>query len=476
MATPFPQRDLHSLTDQNALKSASSLVAPSPTAVDAAAPTGSRLEEALADALGTLGLYVFAFSAWLSPPLNAWAGGLCLAALLLSPAARAWLARSVPVRVAVVCMAFLVFETLRGIRLLPGSEAIQFASLQYWLQLPGFLAVAWWLQADRSRILTVLLAALLGRLFGLFAAADWRDILGFHADAQTGFNLLANHSALVAASALLGLILAFPHLLRESRGSRRRHRLIAAALGAYLSVYLLIVSQSRTTWLAFVLILGGILVWRRCRARPAGEDSPRHGYSLWLLAALLGILGAVGVARNAHTIADRLSHDVEATASLLARGDAQPDPRSSLSTRFQLQKFAIDKWREQPLLGWGTGASQPLIERSGRQELFMPHSAGWLRQMHNGYLEILVRLGLAGLGFLGVVVWGAFRSVTLAWRQGRIGEDQWLFLTALLALQMIWLLTSPLNSREWFSYWTILMGVCYTYAVHGAAQHPRVSP
>lgn len=419
------------------------------------------------DSVGVMGLYLYAWTAWLSPKFSHIALLLCLLAMLLSTEGRRVIISSTPFQLAVAYILFVLLEAYRGLLLFPNSETAQKNGMDEWLILPGFLVLAWWLKADGRRIAALIFGALVSRLIGLGGMVNWHDVLRFQADWQTGFNMTAQTSGLIAASTLLGLFLLLPGLLGNGFKRSRPKQLIRLGIwiiAAYLNLYLLLVSQSRGTWLA-LLLASSWVVHYQFRNRPsAGEQLKTVRWSLILVTSGVLLLVMIGVFRNADSFMRRTAPDFKVAESIL-RGEVDKYPKSSFFLRFKVQKFAIEKWLERPLAGWGTGSSRPLIESSGRTELFNELSKSWLGRMHNAYLEILVRFGLVGLCFLGVAFAYAFKSINRAKGQGLISARFWLFVRGSLTILLLWGCTATFTSPAWQGYWVMLMAIGSSYSL-----------
>lgn len=423
----------------------------------------SRAE--LAEGFGALGVTLFAVTAWSTPLGNRIALGLCLAALALSPEARAALYRDSFCRYAVMLVVYLVAETLWGATLFPETlerQLLDLATLV--LLLLGFLAVAWWLQGSLARINRVLALAALGLWVGLIPHAQLRDVLTFRTGDQTGFQMSAGCSGLISASVILGLLLfAEPWLTLSRKPWQIALRGLVWAAGLYLSAYMLVASQSRTAWLAAGILFPLVFCYRYYR------NYRYRGFSLRqlpYLPVMVVVIFAAGVAANGESIWRRIGPDRE-TAQKILQGHDQTLPYSSLKFRFHAQKFGLNKWLERPLMGWGTGSSKHLIATSGRPELWVAQAGNWVSHLHNTYLELLVRFGLLGMVLLSVAVWRlavAFRAVQ---RAGWLPSDHVLLVAGCLGMAAIWGLTVfQLMTEEWRAYWSMVMGVGYTFVLN----------
>ena len=416
----------------------------------------------IAEGIGLLGLVGFALTVWLIPAGYQIALGVSAAACLLSAPARSVLTRDRMFGLFLIFAVFILAEAWRGATHFPAALQRQWTDAGKWLLLFGFLIIGWWLNADLRRINAVLLTALLGFLIGMLHSARWEEVIHFHTDWQTGFQMAASTSGLISVTAILGLLLFIPRIFGAAEpGWRFALKAAVWLVLLYLCAFALVASQSRATWLAAAIVFPPVLGYRYFQVWRASETSVRH---LPVLALLALFLLAGGVFINADSLSRRTGADLEVVASLL-KGRTADLPESSFAYRYQVQRFGLEKWLERPWLGWGAGASRPLIAASGRPELYNHQFGQWMASMHNAYLEILVRFGLAGAAFFAAIAWYLIRSLAEARRLGRLPEDYWLFLAASLAITGIWGFGSHFLVEAWRGYWLLLAGMIYTFTL-----------
>lgn len=420
----------------------------------------------LAEPLGTLGLGVFAFTAWLSPPLMWFGLGLCAFAMLLSPEGQAFLRRDPALRVASVVSAFIVLEIFRGIMLLPESTERQWTEGAKWALLMGFPVIAWWFGSDRDRIGRVMILSLLGLHLGMLPFLTGGDLLTFRAEHQTGLQLTAPTSGLIAETALIGLFVFSDQFFGTSK--RWLSTLIRRSfwfLSLYLVAYRIVASQSRISWVSMVIVLLAFIGYRYTRGTETEPQASRRPRYLILLALFL-VFG--GLTINAEKIISRIGPDQQSIAGILM-GKTNDLPESSFKYRYHVQVFGLEKWLEKPFLGWGAGSTRSLLARENRPELFNRTSNSKMGHVHNGYLEVLLRFGLVGAAisiFLARKLGGNLMS---ARRTGRLTTDYFLFLVGSLVLTVIWTtanfgLTTD-HWQHWLPYWLLLMGICYRFSL-----------
>lgn len=437
-------------------------------------PSHSLSRAAVVDICGSLGVFAFALTAWLSPIANNLALGLIVVALAVSPRARCELPRDPVFRFFLIFAAYLLVQTAWGIARFPETAMQQVTDYGKWLLLFGFLAIAWWLRADSKRIDRVLMAAALGLWIGLLGHAEWSNILAFRTGNQTGFRMSAACSGLVSATAILGLLLSSERIfLTTIPVWRRGSRMLVWGIGAYLSTYMLIASQSRTTWVAVAVVFPAVLGYRYFFSlRRRGLSAARFPYLLLVFAGLMG----GGVWLNKDSLIRRIGPDEEVVLTILRGQDSRLPklPESSIKYRYQIQKFGLEKWLERPWTGWGTGSTKHLIAASGRPGLWNTASGHWINHLHSAYLEILVRFGLFGTSLLAVGAWLSARKLWTGELARRMHGDHFLLFLGALGMVAIWasnvfqILTDP-----WRAYWLLLMGLGYTYVLHPATNPVR---
>jgi O-antigen ligase len=424
----------------------------------------------LADGFGTLGLFLFALTAWMSPVVNALALGLCVVALALSPEGRRAVAADRFLRFLPWVGVFIVAQSIRGTVMFPETLERQWIDCGKWLLLwSGFLVTGWWLRADPVRIREVLLAAALGLWIALLDHVSLGDLLAFRTGQQTGFQMSAGCSGLISASVVLGLLLFSGRLVRKPCLSVRNFVRVAGwTLGMYLSVFMLIASQSRTAWFGAALVFIAVFGYRyQGSARAQGIPWRRLPYLPLLVGGF--ILG--GAWLNKDTILTRFGQDSAAIAAI-AEGKEErlaEVGQSSIKHRYTVQKFGLRKWLEKPLLGWGTGSSGYLIRTTGGKALWDPAAGQQIAHLHSAYLEMLVRFGLLGALLFAYAGRKLVKTLSAAAATRRMPADCRLLFFGCLGLSALWATNvHQVMVQHWQAYWLLLMGVGYTFVLHPA--------
>lgn len=330
------------------------------------------------------------------------------------------------------------------------------------LLLLGFFPLARWMDGSPGRIGLLLGSALAGLITGLLIAGNLGKILAFRHTLQTGFQLLASVAGFASGMAILGLIQFAPRLFRQAQPLKGRLiRGVTLGLAMYLSLYILVSSESRGTYLGLVLVLPYAL-WQlhRSNQQLAPQARRRMGF---LLAGTLTLMG-LGAYANQAAFRHRLEPDLR-TLSALMQGQYHDltqvnQTESSLAYRFQAQIAGFQAWRERPWLGWGPISSKALILNTGNPSLRLSHSSGkWLSHFHSGYTELLVRFGLTGLLLLlGAALWLKRRGPQLL-AQAKAPEDFRIFANSGLFLLLIWGISGVFSSDDARACITILFAV-----------------
>ncbi|MGL1832734.1 O-antigen ligase family protein [Rhodocyclaceae bacterium SMB388] len=397
------------------------------------------------DTLGLAGAYLFAFGAWLGVALAHLGLALMLiAAIWDAPRVWAWLRHSPwPVLMVLWCVtlvATLLVAWPRG-NLEPPTHLSAAASLaKLWL----FPLFAWYLRGERQRVWTALALALAGFVIGRLLAIDLDDPLRTPSfDTRPGFGLPTLAFAQYAATALIGLYLLAPRVLRAGSHLRRALGLAAWLTLVGLALLALLMAQARMVWMS----TGAILIALSWAIR--GRVADRR------VVLALSILMIVAITLLS-TRFERLGHEVE-TYALLLRGDWSEIGYGSAGLRFHAWGYGLELWLQRPWLGWGPGAARELLATHPDVHLHvLPH-------FHNIYVELAVGIGLLGGIPLAIGCVAVFRSIAAASRSGRLPAELCLFLAAGLALH---LLVGMTNSRvvnsDWAFMWILLAGVATT--------------
>jgi O-antigen ligase len=342
-----------------------------------------------------------------------------------------------------------------------------------WAQLIVFVPVAYALGGREPLVLRLLLLALIGLVLGTLWRLDWALLVSDAAaffDARPGFGFPALGYALFSGTALIGLL-----TLRRRCWLRADGRLRPWALPLWGGALVLlaegfILTQARGSWLGLGLVgLLGLSLWLRQQLRVRGRI-PRAP----LITAALAL--SVLIALNASEILDRLSDEQEVAQQLL-RGEQPVEQITSITLRWSAQRFGLEHWLQRPWLGWGPGASYPLMLEAVADSAGSDAAAGlWdptdgvLKHLHNSYLEILTQLGLVGLALWMAMAVLLMLGIVGGLRQGSLSRDLGLFLLLALLYLALWsLFNFRMVHQDFRGYWALLAGVALSLALYRPA-------
>lgn len=423
------------------------------------------------DTVAMLGLYIFSFFAWL-PDTRAYAGLVLIAFACILDGQRVWLAvrHSPLVWVSASGTAYILLRAVSSALAAPDVAHIHWNDAIRLSALCAFLLVAWSVAGNQRRILVALTLALAGFLIGRVddlnlgriedpswsAMAQWwqsRDPMGLGAVIALGQ---------YSAASALGVLLMTSRLWDRVR--MRRWRWVAMAAWGLLALLLIetaVISQSRGAWLAgtaVAIVLAGLHLPRLMKLER------RHSLVLLALAitglAILGYLNrgllAPRIAEETDTYAQLWSGDFEQVA-----GTGDGNEIGSVGVRIQMLAFGLAHWRENPVLGLGPGATRPLIQAAGDVPLSQ------FPDLHNIYIEALLRLGLVGASLALACLWLTWTSGWRAYRNGLLDRDIFLVLTSAIALHLIAGLTNfRVLDPDWRFYWLLFGGAMASFAIY----------
>lgn len=187
----------------------------------------------------------------------------------------------------------------------------------------------------------------------------------------------------------------------------------------------ILVTYGRTLW--FVSALGTVYLVFLARGRRVVQ------LMVFGIALTVVVTGAIGLAKP---------HALDAIVERLSSYQAEISSGQSLGWRFEENQYALTYIRANPLMGVGLGgAYKPGL----RPEIF----EGEHRYIHNGYLYLMLKLGVLSILFLAWFYWVAYRQGR---QQLRSEESAWVRAVTAASLVVISLpLVSSLTRPEWMT-------------------------
>ncbi|MEZ5582606.1 MAG: O-antigen ligase family protein [Candidatus Competibacteraceae bacterium] len=414
--------------------------------------------------VGIFALYVFALFAYMG---NAGAY-LGLGLLLVATVAdwrRFWHVVRRDVLVGLLLWAALAVLISAGLALLdrPAERETQLAAVSdfFWLWL--FLGVAWWLRGRQDRVLILLGLALVGFVLGCARVFDEAQLAAVLNHERISFKWSATAFGQYTAAALLGLLLMMPRLYHSCQGKRWFWPgIVGMTLLAVLLAEGLVLSQTRTAWLALLMIGVGLAVTTKYRWVEWANSR-----SICLYGGLFATLIAAVLAFNSPTFAERFDFTNAGFLSHVWSGDIHAIDDFAIRERATIMQVGSESWRQKPWFGWGLGAAPHIL--AANRARFAPDTD--YQDFHNIGLELLAGLGVFGTLPLLLAFGLLIYRLRVAVRNGIPERDVYLLLLSLMVLNILCQLTdSRIFSTHGRFYWLLVAGASYTFYLASAGR------
>jgi O-antigen ligase len=401
---------------------------------------------------GVAGLFVFAFG-MLSKKSFAHAGIVMMALSFGFTLKDCW-REAFRDRLFALSVAFFLFLLLRTF----------FAAMEFSAHVPqlvegalklfgtGFLLVymvAFWLHRVRGKWDLVLIVIMAGFLVQILRNIEWGSLKAMLDIFQTGtqratFGFATNRLGLFSALLLLACLLLYKPTWGspESGWAWYLARIAFWALMSCMSAVCLIYSQSRSAWLAAILVIPATLAFKVFW-------SP--GLKLRRLAPVLLVAMVIGAGIF-------LSNASNIFKQRLAPGIDAP----SVSSRMSLYEIAWDNWKEHPFLGRGPGTSRLMIQQAGEEY----NELKVLDHLHNVLFDTAAQIGIVGVTFVGfswfLIIRQVFRSKFF--NSETFDKVYALFALGALAMMLITgIVNQPFHSPHGVYIVGYLGGICYSF-------------
>ena len=416
----------------------------------------------IADLLGVLGLYLFALHAWFHSARAAIGIALMLIACVIQARRMFVVAMRWPLAWAVVVSAGYVLARA-GVAVLedPMRAGDHLEDAIRLIYLSGFLVVAWWAAGDPRRVLIALALALAGFVLGRLEHFDFQATHQWWTSRQS-FGLASEIAfGQYSAAAALGLSLMTPRFWRAVRS--HRWRWVAAGLWGLLLLLMLqwvVISQSRGVWLALAVVAAGLMFAHRKRTAAMGWRR-----SLLIATVALALLSTLGYV-NRDALLSRFGAEADSYARILS-GDLQgvhgvneDGSQRPVGLRVRMLLFGLEHTRDNVVFGSGPGVTRSLISEQGEASFRQFHD------LHNAYLEVVLRLGLVGATLIGACLWLLGSESRQAYRRGSIDPDLYWVLVSAIALHLLVALTNfRMLNADWRFYWLLFGGALASFAI-----------
>jgi len=414
--------------------------------------------------VGVVAALLFAFFAWLYLP-GANVGLLLMAgAFVISVSAWRTVAREPAVLACLMFFAYLVARSVWAVYDLPDLAGRPRHQIYIWSRPLLFVLLGFFLAGRQPRVAAALVLAATGLLLKLLGHEHWLHFASLlTGDLRTGFGFRAIQLSLFVITAILGLLIFAPRLLGSVTSPYIVPRTIAWMAALVILCIVFSATQVRGSWIAAILVVPLVLY---LRYRPRLSSLYDWGIGKRLFIAMTVIVLAATTVAGLKGIAARTQAERQAL-EMLAEGQRENVPRTSISWRVDMQFFGLRKWLERPLLGWGPGTVRQLIDPTEHPELLHPDRHGVERpfgHLHNTYLEVLVELGLVGAMLLMAIVGLVIQGLWLAYRRNVVPHDYALFLLGSFAMTAIWAAFNfNVPQFDWVAYIVLLSGVSFGF-------------
>ncbi|UNK49686.1 O-antigen ligase family protein [Lysobacter sp. S4-A87] len=411
------------------------------------------------------------------------------------------------VRMLGIFIAFLILHALYATWVVPEiSYSDQLSTASKLVRLGVFCcAVGWWLSVCPRAIPGLLGLMVLGLLVAVLYHMPWHALPEiWDGEMRPRFGIPENLSGqLAAVGGWLALCLLIGIWRDHPRGSRRNW-LLAVGFAAYAGSFcVLLFSQSRGAWLAFLSATPLAILGYWLTRRPRGiRTLPWQPITLAIVISVLLVLGARDIFANRFAGADRMLPVAEEAAGAVKPADSQsgtdvphrassapvdhasataatPTPpardtavsstidttipgNKAIGIRVRLYELGVEKFRERPWLGWGLDSTAALID-SAKLDLAGERHV----HLHNSYLDALVGMGLVGSLLLLTLFVLVIRELVLAWGGGIISTASFWALAGCVGIVLV---ANAFDSLLWrFEYarapQELLFGCCIAYAL-----------
>ncbi|MBB1125321.1 O-antigen ligase family protein [Thiospirillum jenense] len=403
--------------------------------------------------LAQTALYLFAFSLFLIPIGVEISLALLWLNFFFNPPKKQFFIQ-MPVLSAGIFSAYCLLQFLVCIGLEGGgSLTTWYATLINWIALISFIPLAWALNGDTLRMMRLLFLASFSLILNMLLRLNWPLLLSSpieYIQAGDGFGVVAIAFGLYSASVILGFILVGYQRI-TTQYSHWSIRIITVSVMIFL-IQGLLLTQSHAAWLAFLIAL--FVSWLLSRHNKS--TNKKRARTQWIILVAIAVLLTI----NARLIVQRLTHEASIAQAIMT-GHATIDNTSSLGLRWYAHQFGLVQWQQRPWLGWGAGATQTLILNSSvnRPDILTDNRQVW-RPLHNSYLELLVQLGVIGLGLFAAIIMTLLLTLWNRKNQSTLPDDLKVFLIVTWVLLLVW---SAFDFRalhqDWRAYWSFLAGM-----------------
>lgn len=428
----------------------------------------------IAQTIGLSGLFLFALCLWLSSAGAYIALGIMFCSFCLETPAHCDRLKKDPL-VVLFCL-FLIFLFLQSIHLQSANiSGFRLKPAWDWISLWLFILVAWQFKGKQQPINKCLVLAVIGLILRLPYEIVFEIGLGPFIEQiqQNRYSLMfsLNEAGHYGAVMLFGFLLFGPRLLkRKDLSITTWLSILFWTTGFGLSLEILLLSGSRSSWLAFALIAIILLPWfyYTRQEKQTKERSQRFTFYLPAVVCLiLLVLLFVNLGNITHRISFTIRTNAHALHELL-NFDMHEVPfqdwdntkvESPLIRRLIQAYYGMELFKERPWFGWGTtlNLNQLLAKKTGIQKI------GQRKHLHNGLVILLARFGLIGSMLFGLGATYVVYSLVFFRNRKTLSRDVFAFLLgSLLITGLVGMVNFRWTQMGFRFFWLLLAGMAAT--------------
>jgi O-antigen ligase len=265
--------------------------------------------------------------------------------------------------------------------------------------------------------LAVYLMTTIGAGYWTNALAGNREDFGIHN---------AQHTAMFLGMALIGMV-CFMFRTAKVNSTHWRWALMSFVVLTFaLVAFGFIAAQTRAAWLGIITAITIGLVTVACLKRTKSDNTHgKHRRKVILVLAPFLLLCIVLAGLNSpERVMAPFNNQSFSVDQYTALPDENADPKTSHGVRLLSWRVALEWLKERPLMGWGPGSAEDLIDQS---DFFSDGFKAQFGHLHNSFIESLIANGLVGSAILlAMVVWLGVATF-VAHRKGRMPDDVFVF-------------------------------------------------
>ena len=350
----------------------------------------------------------------------------------------------------------------------PHTSSLQWNSAIEWSRIIFFIAIAWIIAGRTRQIYISLALTFVGFFLKMFIELDLQNIELALKGGRTGFSYPINQLGVIAATLLTIMIASTAQYLAHYKNQKNNIFYISLWAATFVLIFqLLVITQSRGAWIAVGISASVIMFFS------LSKTYMNRNY-LFISAATI----AVAVLLNTSLIKDRLIEEKEMLINITTSTTDSIPVEGSAGYRFHMISYALKRWSERPLIGWGPGTmiTQHFMADEFTSEIdqLQANKLSTHTHLHNSYVTVLAQLGVIGAAYFIVLLYFSVRTPLKAYRSNKVSLN---FLSLLYAILISQLILHATNARIDGLVYQLMLGLYVAYCYSFKFKHARpVSP